>query len=118
MLYLIKRKIDISVDLEFLQSFPCLSPVLTFARVRVGLYHRKIRPEGTQHRQFTMKCNTWESRKVSAILSVYGKRYNHLKLEERDTITVMKSEGKTLSEIAGVREGSSDYIAELQRNFP
>ena len=46
-----------------------------------------------------------------------GKRYNHLKLEERDTITVMKSEGKTLSEIAGVLgEGQRDYIAELQRN--
>ena len=41
-----------------------------------------------------------------------GKRYNHLKLEERDTITVMKSEGKTLSEIAGVLgEGQRDYIA-------
>ena len=45
-LYLIKRKIDISVDLEFFAKFPMLISVLTFARVRVGLYHRKIRPEG------------------------------------------------------------------------
>ena len=46
-----------------------------------------------------------------------GKRYNHLKLEERDTITVMKSEGKTPSEIAGVLGGTKGlYRRELQRN--
>ncbi len=31
-----------------------------------------------------------------------GKLYNHLSLEERDKITVMQSEGKAISEIAGV----------------
>lgn len=46
-----------------------------------------------------------------------GKGYNHLSLEERDNITVMKSEGKTLSEIARVLGRNKGTISrELQRN--
>ncbi len=40
-----------------------------------------------------------------------------MRLEERDAITVMKSEGKTLSEIAGVLGRDKGTIEmELQRN--
>jgi IS30 family transposase len=46
-----------------------------------------------------------------------GKRYNHLSLEERDKITVMKSEGKAISEIARVIGRNKGTISrELQRN--
>jgi len=46
-----------------------------------------------------------------------GKGYNHLSLEERDNITIMKSEGKTLSEIARVIGRNKGTISrELQRN--
>ena len=46
-----------------------------------------------------------------------GKGYNHLSLKERDKITVMKTEGKTLSEIAIVLGRNKGTISrELQRN--
>ena len=46
-----------------------------------------------------------------------GKRYNHLSLEERDKITVMKSEGKAIGEIAKVIGRDKGTISrELQRN--
>ena len=46
-----------------------------------------------------------------------GKQYNHLSLEERDKITVMKSEGKAISEIARVMGRNKGMIShELQRN--
>ena len=46
-----------------------------------------------------------------------GKRYNHLSLEERDKITVMKSEGEAISEIARVMGRNKGTISrELQRN--
>mgnify|MGYP001563310268 CR=1 FL=1 len=45
------------------------------------------------------------------------KRYNHLSLEERDKITVMKSEGKAISEIARVIGRNKGTISrELGRN--
>lgn len=46
-----------------------------------------------------------------------GKRYNHLSLEERDKITVMKAEGKAIREIARVIGRDKGTISrELQRN--
>lgn len=46
-----------------------------------------------------------------------GKRYNHLSLEERDKITVMRSEGKAISEIARVIGRNKGTISrELRRN--
>lgn len=46
-----------------------------------------------------------------------GKRYNHLSLEERDKITIMKSEGKAIREIARVIGRDKGTISrELQRN--
>lgn len=39
-------RFDISVDLEFFAKFPMLISALSLAPARIGLYHRKVRPEG------------------------------------------------------------------------
>lgn len=44
--YLIREGIDISIDLEFFAKFSMLVSLLSMAKVRIGLYHKKIRPEG------------------------------------------------------------------------
>jgi len=44
--YLLRQGVDISVDLEFFSKFTLLVSLLTMARIRIGLYKNKIRPEG------------------------------------------------------------------------
>ena len=44
--YLMREGIDISIDLEFFAKFSMLVSILSMSKVRVGLYHNKIRPEG------------------------------------------------------------------------
>lgn len=43
---LLTKRYDVSVDLEFFAKFPLMIAALSAAPIRVGLYHRKIRPEG------------------------------------------------------------------------
>lgn len=44
--YLLRQRIDISIDLEFFTKFTMIVSFSTMARIRVGLHQRKIRPEG------------------------------------------------------------------------
>ncbi len=44
--YLLRKKIDISIDLEFFAKFSLLISFVTLARVRVGFHLKNIRPEG------------------------------------------------------------------------
>lgn len=44
--YIAAQKIDISVDLEFFSKFTLIISFFTFARVRIGLHQKKIRPNG------------------------------------------------------------------------
>jgi len=41
-----KQRVDISLDLEFFAKFPMLVSALSLAPTRIGLYQRKVRPEG------------------------------------------------------------------------
>lgn len=43
---LMRQRIDISIDLEFFAKFPLIFSLFTFAKVRIGLYQRRLRPEG------------------------------------------------------------------------
>lgn len=43
---LLTTRFDISVDLEFFTKFPMLISLVSRANIRVGLFQRKIRPEG------------------------------------------------------------------------
>ncbi|MGR3310695.1 MAG: helix-turn-helix domain-containing protein [Candidatus Brocadiales bacterium] len=64
-----------------------------------------------------MKRNTWESRKENAIPSVYGNQYKHLTMADRDIITELLYEGKTISEIANaIGRHKSTISRELKRN--
>ena len=47
-----------------------------------------------------MKCNTLGSRQERGILKCYGKRYEHLSMEEREVIGRMHWQGRSSSEIA------------------
>lgn len=44
--YLISKKIDVSIDLEFFAKFTMLVSFISMARIRVGFYLRNIRPKG------------------------------------------------------------------------
>lgn len=44
--YFLRNSIDISIDLEFFSKFSMLVSVFSMAHIRVGLYQKKIRPEG------------------------------------------------------------------------
>ncbi|MDD2365630.1 MAG: glycosyltransferase family 9 protein [Desulfuromonadaceae bacterium] len=46
LLYLLRKRVDISIDLEFFSKFSLFVSVLCGARRRVGLYMKKIRPGG------------------------------------------------------------------------
>jgi len=46
MLYILRQRIDISIDLEFFAKFSMLVSILALSKVRVGLYHLCIRPGG------------------------------------------------------------------------
>lgn len=44
--YLLRRNVDISIDLEFFSKFSMIISFLSGANIRVGLYQKKIRPGG------------------------------------------------------------------------
>ena len=45
-MYLIRQRVDISIDLEFFSKFTMIVYFLCNAKIRVGLHQKRIRPEG------------------------------------------------------------------------
>ena len=100
--FYIKIKAVVSID-----NLENLAKNVKSKNIGVRQFNNEVQHLGEQKGKCYLKC-LWE------------KRYNHLKLEERDTITVMKSEGKTLSEIAGVigRDKGTIYVGVAAELFP
>lgn len=44
--HLSRKNIDISIDLEFFSKFTMIISFFTFSRIRIGLYQKRIRPDG------------------------------------------------------------------------
>jgi len=48
-----------------------------------------------------------------------GTKYNHLSLEEREQIAILKAEGKSIREIGkAINRNHSALVRELRRNSP
>lgn len=61
-------KFDISIDLEFFAKFPLLVAALSLAPVKVGLFHRKARPDGILTHKVTFNAY----RHISEIYLAYA----------------------------------------------
>ena len=74
---LLKQRVDIAIDLEFFAKFPMLVSAASLAPLRIGLYQRKVRPEGI----LTHKVHYNFYRHISEIYLAYAAQ---LALDERN----------------------------------
>lgn len=86
-------RFDISVDLEFFAKFPMLISAGSIAPIRVGLYHRKIRPEGI----LTHKVSFNFYRHISEIYLAYAVQLD-LPVKPEDCKSVLPSFRQELEE--------------------
>jgi ADP-heptose:LPS heptosyltransferase len=46
LVYIMRQRVDISIDLEFFSKFTMIISLLSMAKIRLGLHQKRIRPEG------------------------------------------------------------------------
>ncbi|NJD91509.1 MAG: glycosyltransferase family 9 protein, partial [Geobacter sp.] len=81
---LLTTRFDLSIDLEFFAKFPLLIAAFSRAPIRVGLFHRKIRPEGILTHKVTFNFY----RHISQIYLAYANALELLPPPESSNISL------------------------------